>query len=413
MRNLILLLLVLLFTKAEAQWTNLGWSIYYASGNVGIGTSSPTTSTLHINSTNTSGLRIQNITGGSGTKAGIDFSTNTGTGRVARIETIDQGSFNGDLAFLTDGDNTDNSNTTEKMRITKMGNVGIGNSAPLNGLHVYRFNDFNGGSLRFGHSGSYDGVISMGYNTSAARDAIKFSYFPHNSTTGQADIMVLDVNGNVGIGTANPNAKLEVTNGGTLGTTGSNQTYLLLQRASSYVNTNYFMNNLWVYRFKDGNNWTSTALHDGLSVDGSFQLPGTNGDSRVWWERRPADVTQRWGDGNITHMALLGANAGTGVTTTTLSVNGIVTSKEVNVQVNVPGPDYVFEKDYTLPSLESIKTYVDQNKHLPEVPSAKEMEANGINLSEMNMLLLKKVEELTLYVIEQQKEIDGLKSKIK
>jgi len=92
-----------------------------------------------------------------------------------------------------------------------------------------------------------------------------------------------------------------------------------------------------------------------------------------------------------------------------LTVNGTIHSKEVKVDLSVPGPDYVFEKDYVLPSLESVKTYIDQNKHLPEVPSAKEMEANGINLSEMNMLLLKKVEELTLYVIELKKEIQELK----
>jgi hypothetical protein len=68
-------------------------------------------------------------------------------------------------------------------------------------------------------------------------------------------------------------------------------------------------------------------------------------------------------------------------------------------------PDYVFEKSYSLPSLEEVKSYIDQNKHLPEVPSAKEMESNGVNLGEMNMLLLKKIEELTLYVIEQNKKL--------
>jgi hypothetical protein len=96
----------------------------------------------------------------------------------------------------------------------------------------------------------------------------------------------------------------------------------------------------------------------------------------------------------------------------TLAVAGKTLTDEVNVKVTSTW-DKVFEKEYSLPALESVKIFIDQNKHLPEVPSAKEMEANGINLSEMNMLLLKKVEELTLYVIEQQKEIDGLKSKIK
>jgi hypothetical protein len=67
-------------------------------------------------------------------------------------------------------------------------------------------------------------------------------------------------------------------------------------------------------------------------------------------------------------------------------------------------PDYVFEKNYNLRPLAEVENYINQNKHLPEVPAAKEMEANGVNLGEMNMLLLKKVEELTLYVIELKKE---------
>jgi hypothetical protein len=87
-----------------------------------------------------------------------------------------------------------------------------------------------------------------------------------------------------------------------------------------------------------------------------------------------------------------------------LAVNGKTWTTEVQVAVNRP-PDYVFEPTYHLSPLDSIKTYIDKNKHLPEVPSAKEMEKNGVNLGEMNMLLLKKIEELTLYVIEQNKTI--------
>jgi hypothetical protein len=95
-----------------------------------------------------------------------------------------------------------------------------------------------------------------------------------------------------------------------------------------------------------------------------------------------------------------------------LAVNGKIWGTEVQVAVTKP-PDYVFEKSYPLPTLEEVKSFIDQNKHLPEIPSAKEMEANGVNIGEMNMLLLKKIEELTLYVIEQQKEINDLKKLVK
>ena len=96
-----------------------------------------------------------------------------------------------------------------------------------------------------------------------------------------------------------------------------------------------------------------------------------------------------------------------------LAVAGKAIAEEVTVKLQANWPDYVFEPSYTLPSLDSIKTYIDKNKHLPEVPSAKEMEKNGVNLGEMNMLLLKKIEELTLYVIELKKENEDAKAQMK
>jgi hypothetical protein len=94
-----------------------------------------------------------------------------------------------------------------------------------------------------------------------------------------------------------------------------------------------------------------------------------------------------------------------------LAVKGTIHAQEVKVDLSVPGPDYVFEPTYNLKPLAEIETYIKKNKHLPEVPSAKEMEKNGVQLGEMNMLLLKKVEELTLYVIELKKENEEFKKR--
>ena len=93
-----------------------------------------------------------------------------------------------------------------------------------------------------------------------------------------------------------------------------------------------------------------------------------------------------------------------------LAVKGTIHTNEVKVDLNgAVAPDYVFESNYELRTLEETEIYIKENCHLPEIPSAFEMEESGINLKDMNLKLLKKVEELTLYMIEMNKEIKDLK----
>jgi hypothetical protein len=113
-----------------------------------------------------------------------------------------------------------------------------------------------------------------------------------------------------------------------------------------------------------------------------------------------------------TGYAFFEGNVGIGTTAPDekLTVKGKIHAEEVRVDLNVPGPDYVFKENYQLKSLSEIQAFIKENKHLPEIPSAKEMEEKGINLSEMNMLLLKKVEELTLYILKQEERINKLEA---
>ena len=94
-----------------------------------------------------------------------------------------------------------------------------------------------------------------------------------------------------------------------------------------------------------------------------------------------------------------------------LDVVGTIRAHEVKVCLN-QGCDYVFAPDYDLMSLPELEQFVSTNRHLPEVAPAAEMEQDGIDLSEMNALLLKKVEELTLYVIDLNKEVQTLKAEL-
>jgi hypothetical protein len=92
-----------------------------------------------------------------------------------------------------------------------------------------------------------------------------------------------------------------------------------------------------------------------------------------------------------------------------LSVNGSVRAKEI--RVNTGWADFVFERDYKLRSLTEVEYYIQKHKHLPEIPSAAEVEESGVALGEMQSKVLQKIEELTLYIIELNKRVEKLENK--
>lgn len=102
-------------------------------------------------------------------------------------------------------------------------------------------------------------------------------------------------------------------------------------------------------------------------------------------------------------------NVGIGTTDTKgyrLAIAGKGVAEELVVKIRANWPDYVFENNYKLPSLSELETFIKSYKHLPDVPTADEVKEDGLSLGEMNAILLKKVEELTLHVIEQSKRIE-------
>ena len=94
-----------------------------------------------------------------------------------------------------------------------------------------------------------------------------------------------------------------------------------------------------------------------------------------------------------------------------LAVDGNIRTREIRLDQDT-WPDYVFEEGYDLPSLEEIQDFINKHGHLPNIPSAKEVESNGMAVGEMNKLLLEKIEQLMLFTIEQQKRIENLERKI-
>jgi hypothetical protein len=334
----------------SSQWAASGSNVSFISGNVGIGTTTPNFKVQLATSNSLDGLSLRHSNG-----AWANFFSPSMTGG-AYNEITQPG--DAGVIFGNDGGINTVSNgfviaphrgNTSGLRINNNGNVGIGITNSAYKLDV-------AGTINATNILINGQPLAGGGSSQWATNGNNISYAA----------------GNVGIGTTSPSAKLNVYNS-------NNKTEVIIGNPSTA--TGGF-----------------TSLLMGTSAD-------TNGFGYIAAIKSSGTA---YGDVILNP---LGGNVGIGTTQTDakLTVNGTVHTKEVKVDLSVPGPDYVFEPTYDLKPLAEIETYIKENKHLPEVPSAKEMEKNGVQLGEMNMLLLKKVEELTLHLIEQQKEIAELK----
>lgn len=196
--------------------------------------------------------------------------------------------------------------------------------------------------------------------------------------------MTITNSGNVGIGITSPTTKLDISGRG-----------ITFNRDSEYGQfIDFKRNNI--------NKW---QIHAGIG----------NND----------DVFSIRNGSNTSFLSILqGGNIGIGITNPSekLTVDGNILCEEVKVILDVTAPDYVFEKyynghsilkaDYVMPTLEEIEVYTKTNHHLPEVPSAATLKEDGLELKNMSMILLQKIEELTLYTIEQEKRIKALEAQI-
>ncbi len=249
---------------------------------------------------------------------------------------------------------------------------------------------------------------------------------------------ILD-NGNIGIGNLNPSVRLDVNgtiNAGEIKTLSSNQsTYI----KALCTNTGASVSSI----LKAAYSYNETSQERCARVElGSTHKRGDAYYSKVWsveaistntWANVPRFRISR-GDEAMVNIGYYGeVGIGTPTPSAKLDVNGNIKAHEIEVTLasmqdlqlngtlaannitytaNGNTADFVFEDNYQLKDLSEVEAFILTNKHLPEIPSAAEMEEGGVNLAEMNKLLLMKVEELTLYLIEQQKEINELKNKL-
>jgi len=214
--------------------------------------------------------------------------------------------------------------------------------------------------------------------------------------------MIITANGNVGVGAAFPRALFDVTSAqpnitsavlGRLPEGDNLGTYLGVQTFNTdAVGVKSFS---LEHRFFNQLN-SAISFYRGGDMTGGFMTFSTNQ--------------------GIEQMRIDAAgNVGIGTTSTAgeyrLSVKGAIRAQKIKVTQS-DWADFVFDPSYKLPSLQEIEQYINTNKHLPDVPSAEEVKKDGIDLGEMNKILLQKVEELTLHLIEQQKELRAMKAEL-
>ncbi|WP_240668964.1 hypothetical protein [Flavobacterium columnare] len=252
------------------------------------------------------------------------------------------------------------------------GNVGIGTLTPsqkfeVNGNIIFDNQSSVYTHIKIGHNAN-DNIITD--NTKEKHYGGGYFFRVHNEATiphKYIDALLIGENGNVGIGGKSSNNKLEVHGNTSIGGAdlklgmgdGQDQGKILNQRALVHGSND----ELWVNYMSD---------FEGGTRIGQNAIIRNNGDT---------------------------------------ALQGKLEAKEIKV-TTTPTADFVFEENYNLPKLEDVEKHIQTKKHLPEIASAKQMKEEGVNIVEFQIKLLQKIEELTLYSIEQNKKIEEQNKKI-
>ena len=299
-------------------------------------------------------------------------------------------------------------------------NLGIGETSPSERLHV-------NGNIK-ADSIKVNGSLGIGVNSPSERlhvngnikaDTVKARnlMLENGNITTDLNVIKLSATNRIAVGNApNDAVKLHVHQNAVLGN--SKDSYTRIATISGQVGGgNSVYNNLYVVRGDNvsGAEYLTACFHDGLSYNEWWgQSPRSttpSHNSMCWWERYPAQNKHQWGHHDKVYMTLKEERLGIGVTDPqhALDVNGTVHAKKVIITETVAhAPDYVFAPDYKLLGLKEVEEHINEHQHLPEVPSAAEIAEKGVDVIDLNFKLLQKIEELTLYVIEQNKRISTL-----
>lgn len=325
----------------------------------------------------------------------------------------------------------------DRLSILGNGNVGINNTNPVSKLDIRNIGDGNE-LLRFTTDRPWVfkqtsfGVTTRLTLQSTVDDKI-FDIVSPDGNTKLAEYRVRDINpeiymlatdGKLGIGTSSPGNKVAIRGDAnstdhvlsvTTAYTGDAQ--IRAVEGFSYPATGKGYGGFFEggYRGVKANSYGNSYTGWSIGVEGSAY--GTSG-TRIGIFGRGVGGTTNWagyfseGDVYVTNELRVGSGAINGANGYKVAIDGKLIAEEVRVQSSGDWPDYVFEDNYNLTTLQDLEKSIEKNGHLPGVPSAKEVDEEGIILGEMQKILLEKIEELTLYTIDLQKQMEALKSEL-
>jgi hypothetical protein len=337
--------------------------------------------------------------------------------------------FNKDVAIFT--------HNTERMRFKGNGLIGIGTKTPTEKLDIF-------GNLKVSGNGMFGGTISSAdIKTDSIQTKTPGVNLIHKSPSlFNSNIYI---QGNTGLGNTSPTERLDITGNmkvsgnssiggntfmnGTLNVIGNSTLNELLVNLNTTlsgnlnVQQNSFLNTLNVTGLTNFNN--HVLMTQNLNIGGQLTVAGdiqtSSGVIFPDGKKQTKAVIFEEGLGKVERFAIGGTGSDGGTTAKTpqgqhadyaLSVYGKGVFKEIIV-TDINWADYVFDKEYKLKKLSEVKQFIETNKHLPDVPSETEVKTNGISVGEMDATLLKKIEELTLYIIELEERMNKLETSTK